>query len=206
MTFNSFDAVLYAVTFLVPGFLWSSVLSAVVPRRVAAIEVRLLEFLTFSCINHAVWIWLIVWVFRAGLLENQPYWAGGLLVIPVLVSPLFLGWSMGRCWSVSSVRRILGRFGFRTPHPTAWDYHFSRGLPYYVIVTLRDGSRVFGLFGYRSFAGDDPAERDLYLELLFTPTKSGEWMPIQDSGGIIVKGDMIAAIEFRTHKDVEYGA
>ena len=206
MELNSFDALLYTAVFLVPGFIWSSVMTILIPRRAAATELRLLEFLTLSCINHALWIWLLVPLFRGGWMNSAPIWSGVLLVFPVLVSPIILGalsgWARQRDW----MKLLLGRFGFRTVHPvpTAWDFQFARGKPYWVVVTMKDGSRVFGLYGYQSFAGDEPSERDLYLEAVFEPTNTGEWAPVQDSGGIIIKAEQIAAIEFRKHSEVQY--
>lgn len=69
-------------------------------------------------------------------------------------------------------------------------------------------SRVFGLFSSESCAGDDPQERDLYLEEQFQPTDSGEWAPVEDSGGVLIKADQIRAIEFRklTEFDCEHRA
>jgi hypothetical protein len=55
MTFTSFDAVFFVVGFFVPGFVWSAVLSMLVPRRSTGAEVRVLEYLTLSCINHGLW-------------------------------------------------------------------------------------------------------------------------------------------------------
>ena len=54
MSIDSFEVVFFTVGFLVPGFVWSAVLSMLVPTKTAATEVRFLEFLTLSCINHGV--------------------------------------------------------------------------------------------------------------------------------------------------------
>jgi hypothetical protein len=55
LTFDTLDAVLLTASFLVPGFIWSAVLSTVVPRRSTAEQLRIIEFLTFSCINYGIW-------------------------------------------------------------------------------------------------------------------------------------------------------
>jgi hypothetical protein len=137
-------------------------------------------------------------------MDRNPLVAGILLVLPALISPVVLGILTGRVVQDAGVRRFLGGFGFRTihPYPTAWDYQFSRAGPFWVIVTLRDGSRVYNVFGYNSFAGDDPSERDLFLEAVYRLTPSGDWGPEEDSGGIIIRGNQLAAIEFR--KPVEF--
>ena len=81
--------------------------------------------------------------------------------------------------------------------PTAWDFKFMAEVPSWVIVTLKDGSRVYGFFGNASFAGDDANERGLYIEAVFTPTDGQSWQPVQDTGGILIKSDQIASVEFR---------
>lgn len=140
ISLTTFDAVLYAITFIVPGFVWSSVMSMLVPRRVRGAELRWLEFLTLSCINHAFWLWLLIPVFTTGFLTAHPIASGVLLVLPVLASPVVLVAIVGRYYQTGWVTRFLEWLGFRTVQliPTAWDYQFSRGLPYWVIVTLKD--------------------------------------------------------------------
>ncbi len=181
-------------------------MTILIPRRAASTQLRFLEFFTLSCVNHAAWIWLLVPMFRGGWLDSHPLVCGFGLIVPVLVSPILFAVVVGRQLQRESMKLFAGRLGFRTIHPvpTAWDYHFNRGKPYWALVTLVDGSRVFGLYGYKSFAGDAPDERDLYLEAVFVPTKSGEWVPVRDSGGIIIKANQITAIEFRKHPEVRY--
>lgn len=207
MTISSFDALVYTTAFLIPGFVWSAVLSMLVARRAAETKIRFLEFLALSCINHGLWIWLTYPLFAADGWSLRPLATGGLLFLVVFISPVMLGLATGRLVQTEWVRSFLGRLGFRTIHPipTAWDYKFSRTGPCWVIVTLKNGARVFGLFGTRSFAGDDRSERDIFLEMLFEPTGTGEWAPVEDTDGIIVKGDQIAAIEFRRLIEVAHG-
>lgn len=199
LTFESIDVVFITAAFLVPGFIWSAVLSMLVPRRARATEVRFLEFLTLSCINHALWGGVTYAIIRSGFAGDHPWWTGLLIFLAIGASPVVLGFLTGRWLQTDWIKTFLGRFGFRTIHPipTAWDYHFSRTGPCWVLVTFKGGERVYGLFHNRSFAGDDPSERDLYLEAVFKPTDSGEWAPVEDSEGILIKGDQIAAIEFR---------
>jgi Family of unknown function (DUF6338) len=85
---------------------------------------------------------------------------------------------------------------------TAWDWYFSQKKPAWVIVTLKNGSRVYGLFGRNSFAGNDPDRRDLYLEATYRLLSNGEWAPNEDTRGILILGDQIAVIEFRYFEEV----
>ena len=206
LTFPTLDALTLTALFLVPGYIWSSVHAALAPRRATEAHVRFIEFLALSCLNHAIWFWLFGLLFATEFGKDHPGWSGFCLIIPGILSPAALGLLTGRVYQTDWPRRTLGRYGFRTVHqiPTAWDFHFSRALPYWTVVTLKDGSRVYGLFGYRSFAGDDPKERDIFLESVYTLRNDGEWLPVEGSGGILIKADQVAAIEFRKLEEVSY--
>jgi hypothetical protein len=70
MPFGSFDAVFYALAFLVPGFIWDWTLGIVIPRRPRAHEkLWPLRLLTLSSINFGLWIWLI------SIIPSSPFFA-----------------------------------------------------------------------------------------------------------------------------------
>lgn len=204
MQFVSLDAVLFTAGFLIPGFIWSAVLSMIVPRRMAGDQVRFLEAFVLSCINNGLWSWALFIIFKSGFLDHHPYWSALMLGGIIFLSPIGLGLLSGYFRQRQTVSRLLGRLGFRTVHPTptAWDWHFSRERPSWVVVTLKDGSRIHGLFGYQSFAGDDPQHRDLYLEETYRLLETGDWAPVEDSAGVLIMPDEIAAIEFRKYYEV----
>jgi len=206
MTVSSFDVVFYTVGFVVPGFVWMSALSILVPRRAVPSEVRFLGYLALSCINNGLWLGALVLIFKTGHFDQEPVWSAFYLFGIIFLSPALLGLVTGYFYQERFVSRFLGWLGFRTidSTPTAWDWHFSRAKPYWVVVTLKNGSEVYGLFGSRSFAGDDPARRDLYVEAVFEPVESGEWAPVEDSGGMLISPDEIAVIEFRRLAEEHY--
>ncbi len=207
MTFGTFDALVLTILFAVPGFIWWWVHGALVPRRPTDVQVRLLGFLALSCVNNAIWSPLLAFVFATGFFGQHPIGAAAILIIPTLLSPIAAGLLTGRAYQREWPARCFARFGLGTVHqiPTAWDYQFSRQLPFWIVVTLKDNSRVFGLFHAHSFAGDDPAERDLYIERVYAPDEHGAWLPVQGSAGILIKASSIAAIEFLRLQEIDYG-
>jgi len=199
MVLQSFEVVFFTAGFLVPGLVWSAVLSMLMPAGTKSKDTRFVEFLTLSCINHGLWSWALFPVFKTGFLERQPWWSGAILFGIMFVSPAFLGVVTGWLQQKEAIGRFLRSLGLRSVHPIpcAWDWHFGRLKPYWVVVTMKDGSRVRGLFHSRSFAGSDPERRDLYLEAQYRLLETGEWAPVEDTGGVLVMGSEIAAIEFR---------
>lgn len=205
--FDAFTTVFVTAAFLVPGFIASAVMSMFVARRSTSLEGRAHEYLTLSCVNHGFWSWLIWLAYRDEWLNRYPIGAGVVLFGILFVFPVLMGWAFGCLRQGDHVGRFLDRLGFRVirQDPTAWDYFFSRAQPCWVIVTLQSGSRLYGFFGIKSFAGDDPQSRDLYLEAVYRLTDGGEWAPVEDSRGIWIASDQIASLEFREAHEVNNG-
>src|SRR6267142_1720759 len=87
MALDTFNAVAFTLTFLMPGFVWSAVLSTLVPRRPQEGEVRFLEFLTLSFVNNAAWAGVVVYLWRSGSLYRSPEWTSLWAFLVLFVSP-----------------------------------------------------------------------------------------------------------------------
>ncbi len=104
MAFSSFEAVFFTAAFLVPGFVWSAVLSMLVPSKGVGGQVRFVELLSLSCINHGLWSWALFPLFTTGFLEQNPYWSGLVLFGIMFVSPVCAWPVVG----VAAAERIYG--------------------------------------------------------------------------------------------------
>lgn len=199
MGLDTVSAVLIAIAFLMPGFILSSVLGMFFRRRSRSATETTLQYLTFSCVNHGLWSWLIVIMLYGDWLNQRPIVTGGLVFVILFVSPICLGIAGAWLTRRERVRALLSAVGFRVQRfiPTAWDFKFEQEQLAWVVVRLRDGSNVYGFLGTESFAGDEPSERDLYLEAVFEPSEHGHWQPAPSTRGILIKAGEIAAIEFR---------
>ncbi len=60
------------------------------------------------------------------------------------------------------------------------------------VVTLKDGSVIYGYFGASSFAGDDP--KDIYMERVFK-LEDNQFRSAAGNCGALIIADQIAAIE-----------
>lgn len=191
------DTILYIALFLVPGFTMNAAYSSLVPQRVLDQQVATLRFLCFSFLNYVIWFWLLY-----DLVEKK-YWVEhpimwfvylfGLLV----VSPYILGFFAGIVTSKAWLRKLIQRIGVNPVHavPTAWDYIMSNGC--YVIVTLKDGAIIYGLYSSSSFASSVPEERDIFLEAVYVPDpNTSEWILKDRTRGIWIAKDEIQLIEF----------
>ena len=196
--FSTFNAVIYTVCFLVPGFLMDVTVSRFFYKKSEQVPLILLRFLTFSCLNYSLWIFPYL-LFRDRIVLENPVVLAIIFLVVIFISPLFLGLIFGVANQQQLVEQGLAILGFRTlsGFPSAWDYHFSRiNEPLWVLVTLKDGSRVAGEFGKNSFASSEPSERDLYLERAYQFSEENPWQPVMKTSGILIKAEEIRYIEF----------
>ena len=198
MTIDSLDVVFYTLSFVVPGFIWYSALVTVVPRKTEEKEISFLRYLTLSCLNYALWSWLVYLLLKSDFFIGHNIRSSVAWFVIIFISPSVFGLIFGKLSDKDWSRRFLMRLGLNQIHPipTAWDYYFSRTEPVWILVTMKDSSQVGGFFGERSFASSDPNERDLYIQEVLKINQDGPWQRIPDNNGILVRGDEIKHIEF----------
>jgi cysteine desulfurase len=93
-TFSTFNAVIYTVCFLVPGFLMDVTVSRFSDKKSEQVPLILLRFLTFTSLNYAIWIFIFLLPWDKSLLTN-PAALAIIFFVVILISPLFLGWALG---------------------------------------------------------------------------------------------------------------
>jgi hypothetical protein len=203
MTLGSFEVVFYTLAFIVPGFIGYSVLSALVPMRGVSTELSLLRFLTFSCFNYAIWAGPLYWAVTQGWYAQHPGIAAVGWAVIVLISPAGIAVGLAALQQRQSVLRLLRLGGIESLHsiPTSWDFIFTRGVRYWLLITLIDDTRIGGYWGSRSFASSEPGERDVYLEQAYRVSSSGAWERLPRDAGVWIRGADIRLIEFREEED-----
>ena len=198
MTLDSVDTLFFTLAFLVPGFIMHKAVALSVPQRSENWHLLFLRFLALSCVNYALWSWLVYLIYKWAPFGKYAWLAAVAWFWIIFVAPGSIGVLLGYLNSKDVIRRGLQRLGFTPLHSiaTSWDYKFSRVTQErWVSVTLKDGSTVCGLFGSSSFASSAPAERDVYLERVYHVIE-GSWQPIERQDGILIAGDQIRYIEF----------
>jgi len=198
MTFDSFEVIFYTLAFVVPGFIFSSVFSILVPVRPDK-EYAIIRFLLFSSVNYAVCSGLIFYITRPGYAGAHPLFAAASWMGIVFVSPIILGTIVGAISQREKIRKALQFLGLNPVHiiPTGWDFRFSRITEgKWVLVTLKDGSKVAGWFGSNSFASSDAQDRDIYIEEVYRINETGPWSSIPNNEGVLLRGEQISFIEF----------
>lgn len=85
---------------------------------------------------------------------------------------------------------------FIHPIPKAWDYVFKETKKqYWIIVHLKDRRQIGGFYGENSFTSSYPAKEQIYLEEAWRLEEGKFVEKIGRTGGIILTGDEIVAVE-----------
>lgn len=99
-------------------------------------------------------------------------------------------------WPILFVRLLLLTKYKNNLFPRPWDFVFREESSYWVIVHLKDGNKIGGIYGKDSFASGYPHEEQIYLEELWELDKNGGFVkPLDKSKGMIILKDEIFAIE-----------
>jgi hypothetical protein len=169
---TSIQAVIVIVIFLMPGFVASRVISYTYPSSEPSDARLILTAITLSCFNYAILSWLLVLSWRKLWYQNTAFLVF-LVLLTLLISPVLIGLGLVKLAATNWLRSF--RHTFRIPHPDpkAWDHFFRRGMPCWVVATLRSGRVIGGLYGSNSFASSYPSAEDLYLEQLCNMTPEG---------------------------------
>ncbi len=190
---KSLEVFFLLLLLLVPGVIIDFVRALFVGRRTRTVGEAGLNFVVVSLLYYALMLPLIIWLVGGWgqLLDTIGAWYPLLFVGPVLTG-VFLGWSAQTDFFGKNARRM----GVTVVHPmpTAWDRRFSTLRESWVIITLKDGRTVAGLFGARSVASSDPENRDLFVEKIYD-LNGDEWIDAGEKSALIMSGE-ISTIEF----------
>jgi hypothetical protein len=201
MELHDFSNAYFVVSVLVPGFIYSSVITAFVPlRELKGKESLLLRYLTATAFNYAICSPLIYLLVVGHIFAAHPVVQAICWLFIVFIAPVLLAMVRSKIIQRDGLGWFYRWIGLHaiSPIPTGWDWIFGTTEPCFVLITLTDGTEIAGYFGRRSMASSDPEHKDIYVELVYTvPEDGGSWLPVKDSLGMHVDGAQIAYIEFR---------
>lgn len=196
MTLDSLETVLLTCIFIAPGFVVDGISNAFSPNGKRNEGVTFLYCLLYSVIHCAIcsWAYILTWKLED---ENLTVFLLIMCVI-ALIGAFVLGIIIGLFKSKQWLRKLARKFKCNISHPipSAWDFYFSKQIPSYVIVTLIDGTTIYGYFGYKSYSSSDCDERDIFIEKTFKADGENLWCDDDESLGILIHQSQIKMIEF----------
>lgn len=181
-----------AVALFLPGFVSLKVDRLIQPGEQVRGSDMIAEATAYSLVNAGVLFWPILSIFRELASPTPSYLTIWLLAaLACAVGPVV--------WPF--VFRVVQRFGAKRkwllrPERYAWDAYFAERRPTFVIVHMKDGSRIGGYFGKRSHASTEPVTGHLYLEELWELDDDGRFVAaVPDSLGGLFRPDDYVWIE-----------
>ena len=115
-----------------------------------------------------------------------------IVVLGLVIAPIFTPLLLRRMRNVKWIRDHTLR-----PEATAWDYVFSSRKPYWVILHMKDGKDIGGVYADKSFTSAYPYKQDIYLEELWRLDSDNKFKEqIKGSAGIWVSVEDVSSIEF----------
>lgn len=186
------DKLVLFIAFVVPGFVSLKTYEVLFPRPQRNTADQLIDAIAYSSVNYALLAVPIFWVEQSGARSSHPVWYALFYVFALLVAPVVWAYALRQ---LRMTRYLQGYM----PHPIAkpWDYVFSRRGEYWIIVTMKDGHQIAGLYGDQSFSSSSPASEQLYLQETWVLNSDGGLeRPRADTAGIMILSQDILAVEF----------
>ena len=170
-----------------------SVYDSVIAGPLRDFSKSILPVICCSSINYAVCSPIILLSSKPNFYQDHfglylISWFLILVIVPIILVSIYLWLALNE--------RIANNF-FHPIH-YAWDWFFRKGdQEYWVIVHLKDGSKVGGKYGRKSFASSSPASPQIFLEKAWRLDDKGRFVSaIEGSAGILFTGEQLVAIEF----------
>jgi hypothetical protein len=150
------------------------------------------DVFAYSSINFAVMSWLIL-ILKDDIKNSNFTFLVLLGVFAVLfASPVAL--VLLYRWLIN-IEFIKSRIIHPIPKP--WDYMFGKKLSYWLIIHLKNGEKVGGIYSTNSFTSSFPHEEQIYIEQVWLLNRKNEFLkPVPGTEGMLILNSEILAIEF----------
>ena len=198
MVVESKEAIFLTTIFVLPGFISTIVIRKTNPLDKSHIARYLIECLTFSIINIALFAWVYHFIF---LIQNRLMFFI-VIVLFALISSIVIGLICAYIVQARLIDRCMNLIGIKTINsiPSSWDYFFSRQVTCFIIIKMKNGTIMAGYYGVNSFSSSSIDERDIYVEKGFYMDANGNWNKDDESIGFYVNSKDIDSIEFKQVK------
>ena len=189
--FESNKIILFIV-FFVPGFISMKVYHLLIACEKTNFSEAISEAIGFSSINFALLSWLIILVNKNNFYNTHFYiymtsWIFILFIGPILWTIIYV--------YIAKSKKI--RKYIMSPIKNPWDYFFEQKKSCWIIVNLKNGEKIGGVYSDNSFSSAYPHKEQIYLEELWEIDSDGNFLKQKNrTTGIIVLGDDIKSIEF----------
>lgn len=192
MDILSIDKLLLFLFFFVPGFISLKFYQMLFAEEKIDFSKSIYEAIGISCINFSIFFWIIYYINQPTFFHAHPFYYYLITIAIIFVTPLILTWFLSRALKSKFFRRF-----FVSPEKVPWDWYFSKREASWIIVTLKDGTKIGGKFGLKSRASASPKPHEIFIEDIWKLDKNCKFIEsVRRNKGILITDDNIIAIEF----------
>jgi hypothetical protein len=181
------------IAFVVPGFIAIKIYDLISPSRPVDSSKKIIDAVSYSCINYALLFGPIYLIETTDINTSHPILYAGFYMFVLFLFPVTIVFF----WKF--LREMEWVQGF-APHPTTkpWDFVFAQRETYWIVVTIKNGDKIGGMYGPNSFASSAPAEEQIYLEEQWLLNEEGGFeRAVEQTSGIIILSSEILSVELR---------
>lgn len=185
------DKLIIFIAFVIPGFISLKVYDLLSPSEARDSSRQIIDAIAYSCVNYALLSWVIYLVEVNKLRATHQFWYALFYLLVLFICPVIWAYA----WKQLRSTQL---FQHTAPHPIGkpWDYIFSQRKWYWIIVTLKNGIKIAGKYGDKSFASSAPDEDQIYLEETWVLNEDGGFeRPRVDTAGIIINSAEMSSVE-----------
>lgn len=186
------DRLLLFVIFFVPGFISMKVYSLLVASEKTNFSQALSEAIGFSAINFASLSWLIIIINKGTFFKTNFFLYLLINIFIIFIAPIL--------WTIFYVNIAKSKYLKKyiiSPIKNPWDFFFEQKKSFWVIVNLKNGEKIAGVYSQNSFASAFPHKEQIYLEEFWSLDEKENFKRKKNSTcGILILGEEIKSIEF----------
>lgn len=189
------DKIFLLTIFFIPGFIYLKAYRLFVADIKTDFSKDFYEAIGFSFINAIIFSYPIYIINKNDFISNHTLWYFMILLCIVVLAPII--WAL--LFNYFLNKKWFNKF-LINPIKTSWDLFFLRRKSYWVIVTLKDGRKIGGKFGLKSFTSAYPNPNDIYIQEVWklNDNNNGFDSIKKQTAGILITGNEISTIEFYT--------
>lgn len=180
------------IIFFIPGFISMKAYHLMIASEKINFSESIGEAIAFSSINYAALSWLIILIDKFDLMNKHFSLFVLSVIFIIFIAPIF--WTIIFVW-LSKSKKL--RKYILSPIKNPWDYYFEKKKSCWVIINLKNGEKIGGVYSDNSFSSAYPHKEQIYLEELWDIDSKGNFLKkVSRTDGVIIIGDEIKSIEF----------
>lgn len=180
------------VAFVIPGFVSLKSYELLFFTTAKDSANQLIDAIAYSCLNYAILFPVIYYVNLYKINTEHPIWFAFFCFLIFFCAPVIWVCILRFIRQSTFLQRWL-------PHPIErpWDFIFAQKIPYWIIITMKDGKRLGGKYGPNSFTSSSPSKEQIYIEETWELNEDGGFERAKNtSAGTLIVSSDIESIEF----------